>query len=627
MKNTVLVVLAVTACLRLYAQDTIVLRPVEVSASAVHAAETSMERKVDTTVVQRMSTAPLSQILIEQSPVFIKTYGPGGTATASFRGTTASHTLVLWNGFQLNAPTLGQVDFSTIPVFMTDELSLKWGSATSAQSGGLGGVVSIDNDVKFGKGLMLNLKQSVGSFSTIGSYVTTGYSWKHILFRIKAYRSSSENDFEYYNNALIPHQRMKQKNASFLDFGFMPEVKAMFGHSVLTAVSWNQWNDRNHPQIMANVANANTEEYTKSGFSRNFIAYKYFWNDGSISLKSGLFHESQDYHLNSFTISGQPVTTIVSDNEALMTHQIAELTQRIVNSWKLNVKIQWDMDRVTSDNYSDIKRRDIFSNYVSVNGDLFGGLSFQATIRNDIVDGTSSGFFPTATLNYRFRSLEGLSATAGYSHNYRLPSLNDLYWYPGGNESLKAEDGKTFDVSVRFEKKNEKMNVDLNLGAYYSLVDDWIQWVPTVYRFWVPENVSEVCARGIETHLKVDYNFRNVTFGISGNYIYSKTTNDGRQLIYIPLHHGNVSASVMWKGWSLNYTFEATGERKTSNNDDEFFAFKLNPYYLHHLNLGKEIGKFNVNIIIHNLTNEDYQAVLWRAMPGISFEAVIEFKL
>ena len=106
------------------------LQAVEVTAEkmGVEAKKPLVARKLDTLVLQSKSTSSLSDLLIQHSPVFIKTYGPGGVSTASFRGTTASHTLVLWNGFQLNAPSLGQVDFSTIPVFLADDVSLNWGS-------------------------------------------------------------------------------------------------------------------------------------------------------------------------------------------------------------------------------------------------------------------------------------------------------------------------------------------------------------------------------------------------------------------------------------------------------------------------------------------------------------------
>ena len=131
--------------------DTIILESVEISASYINSnlKDRAMERKIDTAIMKRLQTVSLSQLLIQHSPVFIKTYGPGGTSSASFRGTTASHTLVLWNGLQINSPFLGEVDFSTIPVFFTDEVSLQWGSKTSANSGGLGGVVNVANRQKF----------------------------------------------------------------------------------------------------------------------------------------------------------------------------------------------------------------------------------------------------------------------------------------------------------------------------------------------------------------------------------------------------------------------------------------------------------------------------------------------
>ena len=107
----IILLLAGMAFTKLYAQDTIVLHSVEVTAERndVEVLKPLVARKLDTLVLQSKSTSSLSDLLIQHSPVFIKTYGPGGVSTASFRGTTASHTLVLWNGFQLNAPTLGQL--------------------------------------------------------------------------------------------------------------------------------------------------------------------------------------------------------------------------------------------------------------------------------------------------------------------------------------------------------------------------------------------------------------------------------------------------------------------------------------------------------------------------------------
>ena len=653
---SILFVLSITVSAQ---NDTIMLENIEISAAYINnkVQQKTMERKIDTAIMKRLKTVSLSQLLIQHSPVFIKTNGPGGTASASFRGTTASHTLVLWNGFQLNSPTLGEVDFSMIPVFFTDEVSLQWGSKTSANSGGLGGVVNIANSQKFNEGLILDVRQTYGSFNTWGSYLTVGYSAKNFIARVKAYRNSSDNDFTYTNIATIPHQEMKQKNADFVDYGFMPEIQVRLKNSLLSFVSWNQFSHRNYPQIMPNVFN-NTKEYADNDFSRNVLSYKYYWNTGRVEMKTAYFHEVQTYFLESYTSNGNPVTQNNSLNKSNVFRQIIDLQQDLYKSWKLYAKLQWDNENVTSSNYDPMpelvedrlvesvvstgsttggKTRNILSFYAAIDGKIYKDLDLRMTLRNDIVDDKSVGFFPTATFTYRTPFVKGLSFNAGYSHNYRNPTLNDLYWNPGGNENLKGENGKTVDFDINYLYENLNFNLDLRTGLYYSKVKDWIQWVPTTYRYWMPKNVSEVMAQGAEFHLKANYRYALWNFTISGNYVYSHTTDeseyaqqydsDGKQLIYIPKHHANAFAEVRWKTWNLNYTFEFTGKRTTSMNDDDFFAYDLPYYTLHHLSLGKQLNKIRLEFRINNLTDNDYQTVLWRAMPGRSYEVYLEFKL
>ena len=620
----------------LHAQDTITLDAVNVTGDryAVEALKPLVMRRVDSLVLESKSTSSLADLLIQHSPVFIKTYGPGGVSTASFRGTTASHTLVLWNGFQLNAPTLGQVDFSTIPVFLADDIDLKWGSGTSSNSGGLGGSVNIDSKASFGRGWLVDLKQTYGSFNTFGSFATVGHSGKRFAFRVKGYRNSSDNDFEYLNIATLPPERMKQQNADFVDYGVMPEFSVMLKHGILSLSSWNQWNNRNLPPIMPNVYNVNTEEWTRDNFSRNFLSYKLFWSKGSLQLKSGVFVENQRYFLETRNpVTDDVITYINSENHALILHQIADVEQELFASWKLKGKLQWDRERVESNNYQDVKKRDVVSAYAALEGQPFRRSDLSVTARYDMVDGKSMGVFPTATISYHFPAHYEL--TLGYSHNYRNPSLNDLYWYPGGNPDLLPEDGRTLDLAAGFHGEEAGAKFDFRVGGYVSKVKNWIQWVPTSYRFWVPENVAQVFARGVESH--IDFNVKQGawTMNVSGNYVFTVTTDEsenavqqgimGKQLIYIPRHHGNLFANLRWKDWDFGYTMEATGMRKTSYADEVYYD--LPAYVLHHVSLGWQWRDFRLELRCHNLTDVDYQNVLWRAMPGRSFEVMVSFKI
>ena len=623
--------------MRLHAQDTIMLHSVEVTAerNGIEVLKPLVAKRVDTLVLQSKSTSSLSDLLIQHSPVFIKTYGPGGTSTASFRGTTASHTLVLWNGFQLNAPSLGQVDFSTIPVFLADDVSLNWGSGTSNNSGGLGGAVNIDNTHHFGDGFLLDLKQTYGSFNTLGSFITVGNYGKKFSFRVKAYRNSSDNDFEYENIATIPHQRMKQRNADFVDYGVMPEMSVMLGNNVISVSSWNQWNNRNLPPIMTNVGNTNFEEWTKDNFSRNFVSFKTFWATGSLQLKSAAFIENQQYYLKVLNPSTYDlVTGINSENKALVLHQIANLEQQLHKSWSLKAKLQWDNEQVRSNNYVGEKRRNLVSAYAALSGEPFDCANLNLTARYDWTDGKPMGLFPTVTFSYQLPFYKAMSFTLGYSHNYRNPSLNDLYWYPGGNPDLLPENGRTVDLAMRFGLQKGPFKFDLRTGGYLSWVQNWIQWKPSFYRYWVPENIAMVFARGIENHIDASFVEENWKVTLSGNYVFTITTDEsktaqaqgvnGKQLIYIPRHHGNMFLNAQYKSWNMSYTMEVTGSRSTSYADEE--TFPLDAYVLHHIAIGKQVKKFRLELRCNNLTNKDYQNVIWRAMPGRSFEVMVSYK-
>ena len=625
------------AFMELHAQDTIMLHSVEVTAERndVEVLKPLVARKLDTLVLQSKSTSSLSDLLIQHSPVFIKTYGPGGVSTASFRGTTASHTLVLWNGFQLNAPSLGQVDFSTIPVFLADDVSLNWGSGTSNNSGGLGGTVNIDNTHHFGDGLVLDLKQTYGSFNTLGSFATVGHYGKMFSFRVKAYRNSSDNDFEYNNIGVFPAQRMKQRNAEFVDYGVMPEVSFMLKNSVISASSWNQWNDRKLPPIMTNANNKNIEEWTKDQFSRNFVSFKTFWSTGNLQLKSAAFIENQRYFLEVRNPeTNDYVTGINSENHAVVLHQIANLEQELYQSWTLKAKLQWDNERVRSNNYEGQKLRNLLSAYAAVNGQPFDCADLSLTARYDWTDGKAMGLFPTATFSYQLPFYKAVSFTLGYSHNYRNPSLNDLYWYPGGNPDLLPENGRTADLALKYGLQKGPFKLDMRTGGYFSWVKNWIQWKPSFYRYWVPENVAMVFARGIENHIDASFVEGDWKVSLSGNYVFTVTTDEsetaqaqgikGKQLIYIPRHHGNLFVDVRWKTWSMSYTLEATGSRSTSYADEE--TYPLRAYCLHHITLGKQIKKFRLELRCNNLTNKEYQNVIWRAMPGRSFEVMGEYR-
>jgi len=98
--------------------DTLHIAPVIINGERIKKEGAGMiTSSIDSTAMAKSLSANLSDLILQNTPIFIKEYGRGALATASFRGTAPSHTQVLWNGINLCIPILGMVDFSLIPVY------------------------------------------------------------------------------------------------------------------------------------------------------------------------------------------------------------------------------------------------------------------------------------------------------------------------------------------------------------------------------------------------------------------------------------------------------------------------------------------------------------------------------
>ena len=64
---------------------------------------------------------------------------------------------------------------------------------------------------------------------------------------------------------------------------------------------------------------------------------------------------------------------------------------------------------------------------------------------------------------------------ASIGRNYHIPSMNDLYWVPGGNPDLLAEDAWNGELGLEMKMPAfEKTKIRIN--AFGSKTDNWIRW-------------------------------------------------------------------------------------------------------------------------------------------------------
>ncbi len=624
--------------------DTVNLSTVEIHGK--HPAQSMMEKQFDSLSLAGFHAADLGQLLQYGSHINIKSNGPGGISTASFRGTSANHTLVLWNDIPINTPNLGSVDFSTIPLHFADQIGLAWGSqASSSWSGGLGGVVMMNNRPAFDRKWNLDVTQNLSGFSQSGTFATIGYSNKIISVRSRFFRKSAKNDFEYFNNGVLPSVMMKQSNADFTDFGFMQEVYIANGkNGVIGFHSWHQWNDHNLPPIMTNISRGgDPKEFQHDKFHRSILSYKHFWKNGKIDLKTSWFIEDQHYFLQT-TSSENPdeiVTLINSKNHSEGFRSMISSEQQLKPGWVVFGKLLSDFERVETTNYHSTQSRQKLSLQIGSRYKTGDWLTTSFNLRKEWVNNKFSDVNPA--IEFIVKPIRSIPITigSGYSTNLRYPGLNDLYWFPGGNSMLRPEKSKGMDLSIHWMPKTGNFIHHIGFNVFYADISDWIQWRPTSYRFWTPVNIARVIAQGVETNYKMTGEWYIFDIQLATHYTYTLTTDEspvakientsGKQLIYVPKHQANVLLHISLYDNYLRYSTAYVGKRNASMNGDEVLVNHLRAYMTHNVTVGRKFiwlkGDFMTEVFVNNLFDKQYQAVLWRPMPGRHFGISIRYKI
>ena len=158
-------------------QDTVSLEQVEVYAPALDRfAQGQKLMNFDSKVLEAYSARSLGDLLQEKSPVFIRQYGAGMLASPSFRGTSAGHTAIFWNGLPVNSPSLGQSDLSILPVEAIDQVQLHFGSSGALVGNeAIGGSLHLNSKSNFGKGFEGKISQTFGSFGLFNSVGAVGF--------------------------------------------------------------------------------------------------------------------------------------------------------------------------------------------------------------------------------------------------------------------------------------------------------------------------------------------------------------------------------------------------------------------------------------------------------------------
>ena len=624
--------------------------------------------KMDSIVLKENIALSVADVLTFNSSIFVKNYGRATLSTVSFRGTSASHTQVSWNGMKINNPMLGMTDFSMIPSYFIDDATLLHGtSSVNETGGGLGGSIQLSTKPAKEDGFGLQYVQGVGSFKTFDEFLRLTYGNEHWQTSTRVVYSSSPNDFEYRNhdkkenvydeNMNIIDQYYpieRNRSGAFKDFHFLQE--AYYNTMKGDRFGFNAWyinSNRELPMLTVDYGDdTDFENRQMENTFRSVMSWDHIRENWKMGAKAGYIHTKMDYDYKRDLGNGIMAHMTQSRSKINTFYGQAEGEYYIGKKWLFTVNIAAHQHFVESRDKSVMlqdgnegtvgyhKARIELTNSISAKWRPVDRLGMSVVIREEMFGNEWTPLIPAFFIDGVISKKGDVVAKASVSRNYRFPSLNDLYFMPGGNPDLKKESGWTYDAGISFAVGKEGIySLSGSANWFESFINDWIIWLPTTKGFFSPDNIKDVHAYGIEMKGDLDVALsKEWKLGLNGTLSWTPSINEGeprspadksvgKQLPYVPEYSSTVTGRLSWKTWTFLYKWCYYSERFTMSSNDITLTGKLPEYFMSNIALEKVISckwaDFSIKGAINNLFNEEYLSVLSRPMPGVNFEVFL----
>ncbi|MEM9885147.1 MAG: TonB-dependent receptor [Bacteroidota bacterium] len=613
-----LLLMALLFSLVLFGQDTLLLPSVEINAAPIRAVSVGSNfQKWEQAAVSKLPVQNVANLLEQEAGVFIKNYGLGSLATSSIRGGSAGHTLVLWNGLPLQSPMLGLLDLSLLPAQTSEEITLeKGGNSALWGSGAIGGIVGLNNRADFDQVFRFSTQSSIGSFGQLNENAQITFGNAQLQSVTKFNHQEADNDFFYFISPNLPDRQ--QSNARFIQQNWMQDLYWKPNHK--QSLAFHYWHQRSDRQIPPTNVQTRSLARQEDESHRFILEGKQIGKRSIWQAKVAFFQEDLDYF-----------------DEQILLESPSQF-----RTWMSELTAQWNIKKhhqvsLGSTQFFTSARTTNYAKGVQENRlALFASYRFQqarwqiqSSLRQERVDNAFVPLVPHLGIHYQLAQHFDLNLKI--SKNYRLPTLNDRFWRPGGNEDLLPESGWSQELGLEKRLVNNKFHLTYKATAFSRRIDNWILWsIREGQPFWSANNISKVWSRGIEQRLNSTYQHKHFRLIFNLGYDYIRSTNQvaleqpktavGTQLLYTPDYQAFGKIEGQWKGFLLSYQQQWTSETQGVNQIVP--AYTVGRVTLQH-SLEKKAWSGRLFFHIHNVWDSDYFIVERRPMPGRYFSGGI----
>ncbi|MFK7832496.1 MAG: TonB-dependent receptor plug domain-containing protein [Winogradskyella sp.] len=555
--------------------------------------------------ILRKNATSLTDVLRFNSNIYFRENGYGMVSSASFRGTNASQTAVIWNGININSQLTGQVDFNTVSSSNYNNITIRsGGGSVQYGSGAIGGTVHLSNDLDFKNHFTNTLRLGYGSFNTKNGSYNNSFGNGKWSGNFGVAFVDSDNDYRF----LGTDQRNENGAFNNLDVSFNLGY-VLSEKDVLKLYHQNFRSDR---EFSGTLLASSKTKYENEDY-RSMLEWTRISETYTSSLKVVHLLEQFRYFEN----KNLDYTSEGSANTFLIKHRYE---RQLSDAIGISVITDYSQIKATGNNFVD-PERNAFSATAILNHRATKTLEYNLNVRKDVVSDFESPFVFSADASYQV--LKPYTLRFNASKNFRVPTFNDLYWQPVGNLDLVPEESFQFDLGHVLTFKN----FNFKLNTFYIETSNLIQWLPnTLLGYWSPVNVANAEHYGFEAELGITQNFGKHIFSVASAYSYTETEDleQQRQLFYVPIHKANASLSYNYKAFTMFYQHLYNGEVAIIGGDLE--SFDVGNFGISYtLDATKKVS-YIADFRINNIYNTYYENIALRPMPNRNFNINLTLK-
>jgi len=574
--------------------------------------------------LQSGSGTNLGHFLLEQTGIYIREYGANGQiSTVSMRGAGPGHTAVLWNGININSPSLGLTDFSLIPLAAISTLGIQYGSqAALYSSDAVGGVILLSSGPDPHLHSYIQLEQQIGSFGLIGTVLSGQFKTDNLTNATKVYFNKAENNF-WVQPGRPNRDRFRQPNAGYEGIGVTNSTNWSLNST--NELDLDIWYHRQERDVQPARSAIDADDHQSDENLRSSLLLKTSLGAYNWINQLGYVFNYQQYNDLSPIRTKQVVGRSELSRE-IRRHRI-KAGAFIQNSTATSATIFSDANLLQTDLYVASAFR------------IGDQLETNLNLRQVFIRDGAKPFIPSLSATYWIME-EGdnqLSINIAGGRSFKAPTINQVYWNPGGNPDIRPENGWNMEGGVKLNHEGYHYSLTTQVRGYGLWMRDWIIWLPQGGDIWSPENVQQVRSTGLETDFSWKQKLGQFDLSAGLTYAFTKSINQsrefpdetsyGNQLPYVPVHRSSGKILFTWNKWNLLTQGSYTSKRYASFSNLETPLHVIDAFTLFDCSVGYQFNWRHLHLEaigwVRNIFNADYENAQFRASPGRNYMLTI----